>query len=154
LVVLLAMFALYRTTAPAPPEAAEPTTTTATTTTTHQTAPPRFMNEVGHCSEASKIAVANVILNRVDSANFPNTVKEVVYAKNQFSAAYGSLKPDKSTRAAVRKALDGEDNSMGAVYYYAPRYVHDRQVIAWFEGLHYLFELDGQRYFKIRRNCK
>ncbi len=160
MVVLLAMFALYRTTAPAPPEAAEPTTTTATTTTTHQTAPPRFtdeeismielvvMNEVGHCSEASKIAVANVILNRVDSANFPNTVKEVVYAKNQFSAAYGSLKPDKSTRAAVRKALDGEDNSMGAVYYYAPRYVSNRRVREWFESLHFCFELDGQRYFK------
>ena len=133
------------------------TTTSTTTITPTTTAPPRFtdeeismielvvMNEVGHCSEASKIAVANVILNRVDSANFPNTVKEVVYAKNQFSAAYGSLKPDKSTRAAVKKALNGEDNSMGAVYYYAPRYTG---TIAWFEGLEFCFELEGQRFFK------
>jgi len=133
------------------------TTTTITTTTTTTSTTQRFtakeisliehivMNEVGHCSEQSKIAVANVILNRLDSPDFPDTVREVVYAPRQFSAVYGTLKPDKHTQEAVKKALNGEDNSMGAVYYYAPRYTG---TIAWFESLEFLFELDGQRYFK------
>mgnify|MGYP000879915566 CR=1 FL=1 len=133
------------------------TTTTITTTTTTTSTTQRFtakeisliehivMNEVGHCSEQSKIAVANVILNRLDSPGFPDTVREVVYAPRQFSAVYGTLKPDKHTQEAVKKALNGEDNSMGAVYYYAPRYTG---TIAWFEGLEFLFELEGQRFFK------
>jgi spore germination cell wall hydrolase CwlJ-like protein len=103
------------------------------------------MNEVGHCSEASKIAVANVILNRLASPDFPDTVREVVYAPRQFTAVHGTLKPDKHTREAVKKALNGEDNSKGAVYYYAPRYTGR---IDWFERLEFLFELEGQRFFK------
>jgi spore germination cell wall hydrolase CwlJ-like protein len=133
------------------------TTTTITTTTTTTTTQPRFnaedialiehivMNEVGHCSEESKIAVANVILNRLASPQFPDTVREVIYAPRQFSAVYGKLKPDKHTKRAVQKAINGEDNSKGAVYYYAPRYTGK---IAWFEGLEFCFELEGQRFFK------
>ena len=103
------------------------------------------MNEVGHCSEESKIAVANVILNRLASPQFPDTVREVIYAPRQFSAVYGKLKPDKHTKRAVQKAINGEDNSKGAVYYYAPRYTGK---IAWFEGLEFCCEWEGQRFFK------
>ena len=41
--------------------------------------------EAGYDNYNGKLAVANVILNRVKSSRYPNTVKAVVYQKNQFS---------------------------------------------------------------------
>ena len=105
------------------------------------------MNEVGDCSEASKIAVANIVLNRWKSKEFPDTIKEIVYAKGQFTCSF-SKQPNKSTKAAVQKALEGVDNSKGALYYYAPKYVKARYIIRWFESLDFCFELEGQRFFK------
>jgi len=105
------------------------------------------MNEVGDCSEASKIAVANIVLNRWKSKEFPDTIKEIVYAKGQFTCSF-SKQPNESTKAAVQKALEGVDNSKGALYYYAPKYVKARYIIRWFESLDFCFELEGQRFFK------
>lgn len=48
--------------------------------------------ESGNQDSKGKRLVVDVILNRVDSDKFPNTVKEVIYAKNQFSTVTdGSL---------------------------------------------------------------
>lgn len=41
--------------------------------------------EAGNQSFEGRQAVAGVILNRVDSSHFPNTIEEVLYQKNQFS---------------------------------------------------------------------
>ncbi|QUH22124.1 cell wall hydrolase [Alkaliphilus sp. B6464] len=57
-----------------------------------------------------KIAVANVVFNRVRSNDFPNTVKEVILQKGQFSPINnGSIKnkPSQETKDAVEKALEG-----------------------------------------------
>ncbi len=43
--------------------------------------------EAGGESYEGKIAVANVVINRVRSVKFPNSIHEVVYAKNQFTPA-------------------------------------------------------------------
>ena len=72
-----------------------------------------------------KMLVANVILNRVKSSQFPDTVKEVVFQKNgrttQFSpiadGRYWSVSISKSTREAVERVLNGEDESQGALYH-------------------------------------
>lgn len=107
--------------------------------------------EVGGCSEESKLAVANVIINRVQSPRFANTLKGVMTAKSQFTAIsnYYSKKrtPTESTIDCVNRALYGEDNSNGAVYFYSAKYC-SASTIAWFESLTFCLEIDGQRYFK------
>ncbi len=46
--------------------------------------------EAGNQSQKGRVAVGNVIINRVMDSRFPNTVKAVVYAKNQFTAVTGA----------------------------------------------------------------
>lgn len=110
-----------------------------------------LQNEVGSLSENSKLAVANVILNRVKSSSFPNTITGVLTASNQFTAItnyYSKVNPPtQSTINCAQRALNGEDNSCGAVYYYAPQYCGG-STAQWFESLSFCMELDGQRFFK------
>jgi len=57
-----------------------------------------------------KVAVANVVLNRVKSEKFPNTIKEVIYERNQFSPIRdGRIKntPSEESKLAVKMALEG-----------------------------------------------
>lgn len=69
-----------------------------------------------------KIAVTNVILNRLRSANFPDTIKEVIYQKSQFSPVHnGRLKrvtADEETIAAVNEALNGRKEVTDDTYYF------------------------------------
>jgi spore germination cell wall hydrolase CwlJ-like protein len=46
--------------------------------------------EAGNQSQKGRVAVGNIILNRVKDSRFPSTVKSVVYAKNQFTAVTGA----------------------------------------------------------------
>ncbi len=68
-----------------------------------------------------KVAVAAVILNRVKSYLFPNTVAGVVYEPWQFSCVgnwmFNSM-PDSDSYAAARDALNGWDPTGGALYYW------------------------------------
>ena len=109
------------------------------------------MHEVGYCSEESKIAVTHLILNRVESELFPDTVYEVLHQKGQFGAIHNyydnELPVDEETSKTVRAAIEsGSDHE--AVFYYAPKYTNDKKTAAWFESLDFQFEIDGQRYFK------
>ncbi len=109
-------------------------------------------HEVGNCSEQSKIAVANVILNRVRSDSFPNSIYDVLTESDQFTAVFsyydGSVVPSENTRECALRALSGEDNTNGAVYYYAPQYCCDPNTVSWFESMTLCYEVDGQRFFK------
>mgnify|MGYP006276810881 FL=1 len=70
-----------------------------------------------------KIAVGAVILNRVQSPQFPDTVYGVIYQEGQFSAVKDGqikLKPDQEAYKAAKKALAGEDPSQNAMYFYNP----------------------------------
>lgn len=110
-----------------------------------------LQGEVGNCSEESKIAVANVIINRVKSPAFPDSIEGVLTQANQFTAINGYYNrtnpPSDNTIECARRALGGEDNSNGAIYYYAPQYCSG-STAAWFESLTFCLEIDGQRYFK------
>lgn len=71
-----------------------------------------------------QIAVAAVILNRIDHADFPDSVRGVIYQENAFTAVEDGqihLKPDQEAVKAVEKAIQGEDPTHGAVYYYNPK---------------------------------
>ena len=82
--------------------------------------------ESGYESYEGQLAVANVILNRVASSDFPDTIKSVIYAGRQFPPAHNGLldkaKPNASVLKATKDALNGKDNVEGAVYFFNPKY--------------------------------
>lgn len=69
-----------------------------------------------------KVAVANVVLNRLRSANFPNTITDVIYQKHQFSpVANGRLKrvtPNEETIRSVEAALRGHKEVADDTYFF------------------------------------
>ncbi|MFD0698321.1 spore cortex-lytic enzyme [Paenibacillus sp. GCM10027628] len=70
-----------------------------------------------------QVAVAAVILNRVKSASFPNTVSGVIFQPGAFTAVADGqiwLTPSESTKKAVRDALGGWDPTGGCIYYFNP----------------------------------
>ncbi len=69
-----------------------------------------------------QVAVAAVVLNRMRSYKFPNSVRGVVYQENQFSSVpkLPYIQPSESCRRAVVEALNGIDPSNGALYFYNP----------------------------------
>ncbi len=72
---------------------------------------------------AGQVAVAAVILNRVDSASFPNTVSGVIFEPRAFTAVSDGqiwLEPDDQSEEAVLDAMNGWDPSGQAIYYFNP----------------------------------
>ena len=71
-----------------------------------------------------QVAVAAVVLNRVASSSFPNTISGVIYQRNAFTCVNnGSINntPDSSCIRAALDALNGWDPTGGCLYYYNPR---------------------------------
>ncbi|MBR0153456.1 MAG: cell wall hydrolase [Lachnospiraceae bacterium] len=77
--------------------------------------------EAGDQSLKGRIMVANVVLNRVASSRFPNTIRAVIYQSGQFSPVrsgrINTVKPDATTIKAVDEALTGADYSNGALFF-------------------------------------
>ncbi|MDR6243369.1 cell wall hydrolase [Paenibacillus hunanensis] len=69
-----------------------------------------------------KVAVANVVLNRLRSANFPDTIKGVLYQKYQFSPVsngrFERVTPNADSVKAVREALQGRKEVPDNTYYF------------------------------------
>ena len=111
------------------------------------------MSEVGYCDEQLKLAIANVIINRVKSDRFPDTVYEVLHQKNQFGAIDNyytkRLVPDESVIDCVKRALSGEGGYIvnGATFYYTPG-VSSAKAAQWFESLCYCATVGNGRFFK------
>ncbi len=108
--------------------------------------------EAGGCDMKGKILVANVILNRVESDEFPDTITDVVYEKRQFSpVSNGSInrcKVEQETVEAVDRALAGEDYSEGALFFMNRR-ASSGSNVRWFDThLDYLFQHGGHEFFK------
>jgi N-acetylmuramoyl-L-alanine amidase len=88
-------------------------------------------------SYTGQVAVGAVVLNRVDSSSFPDTVSGVVYQKGAFSAVTDSnwsVTPDSTAKKAAQDAINGWDPSGGALYYYNPaktsnKWIRSRPVI-------------------------
>ena len=71
-----------------------------------------------------QVAVAAVLLNRVKSSSFPNTVAGVVYQSGAFDCVSDgqiNLTPNQSAYNAARDALNGWDPTYGCLFYYNPR---------------------------------
>lgn len=68
-----------------------------------------------------QVAVAAVILNRVKSPDFPNTIAGVIYQPWAFTAVHDgqiNLEPDATAYSAAQDALNGWDPTYGCLYYY------------------------------------
>ena len=70
-----------------------------------------------------QVAVGAVVLNRVKSSSFPNTISGVIYQSGAFDAVKDgqiNLSPDSTVKKAAQDALNGWDPSNGAIYYFNP----------------------------------
>lgn len=81
--------------------------------------------EAGYESYEGQLAIANIILNRVEDSRFPGTIRDVIYSGKQFPPAHNGLldksEPNASVLRAVRDALDGKNNIEDAVYFFNPK---------------------------------
>ncbi len=74
-------------------------------------------------SYTGQVAVGAVVLNRVKSSSFPNTISGVIYQSGAFDAVSDgqiNLTPDSTAKKAAQDALNGWDPSYGAIYYFNP----------------------------------
>lgn len=72
-----------------------------------------------------QVAVGAVILNRVKSTNFPNTIAGVIYQKGQFSCVTDgqfdvAIEENSTVYKAAEEAMNGSDPTNGALYFYNP----------------------------------
>ncbi len=74
-------------------------------------------------SYVGQVAVGAVVLNRIKSPSFPNTMAGVIYQRYAFTAVDDgqiNLTPNATAKKAAQDALNGWDPSYGALYYYNP----------------------------------
>ncbi|GLB60491.1 cell wall hydrolase [Cytobacillus sp. NCCP-133] len=84
-----------------------------------------------------KVAVADVVLNRVEHEQFPDTVKDVIYQKNAFEPVQnGSINEPASNEAvqAVETALVDKEKNVELLYFYNPetatsQWIFSREVV-------------------------
>lgn len=114
----------------------------------------KFMiqTEAGSKSLEHKIALAELVLNRVNSHRFPNTVDAVLNSPGQFNTmgrfdGAGDFAANQTTEEAVGLVLSGKapDYAKGALFFCNPTYAYGMD---WFENcLTFLFELEGHNFY-------
>lgn len=80
--------------------------------------------ESGNQPLAGKIAVGNVVLNRVADSRFPNTVYDVVFQHKQFTPVSNGtiyLEPNAESVIAAKLCLDGANTVGNSLYFVNPR---------------------------------
>lgn len=89
---------------------------------------------------AGKVAVATVVLNRVDNSNFPSSIRDVIYQIENGHYAFSPVangeinKPaDADSKKAVQEALSFRGQGNGSLYFYNPKtstskWIFSRQV--------------------------
>ncbi len=88
-------------------------------------------------SYKGQVAVAAVILNRVKSSKFPNSIAGVIYQPGAFSVVNDgqiNLSPNDSALKAAKDAMNGYDPTGGCIYYYNPaktsnKWIRSRPII-------------------------
>lgn len=72
---------------------------------------------------SGQVAVGAVVLNRVKSSSFPNTISAVIYQPYAFTCVSDgqiNMTPDSTAVSAAKDAMNGWDPSYGSLYYYNP----------------------------------
>lgn len=111
--------------------------------------------EAGGEDLIGKMLVANVVLNRVEHEDFPDTINEVIFQENEGVAQFSPISDGRfyqvhiseQTVEAVNQVLQGADNSQGALYF-AARKSANQEYMKWFdENLNRLFAHGGHEFF-------
>ena len=73
-----------------------------------------------------QVAVGAVVMNRVKSSQFPNTISAVIYQKGQFSCVKDGqfnkpIEEGSTVYKAAKEAISGVDPTNGALYFYNPK---------------------------------
>ncbi len=84
-----------------------------------------------------QVAVGAVVLNRVKSSSFPNTISGVIYQPYAFTCVNDgqiNLAPNQTAMNAARDAMNGWDPTYGCLYYYNPKvatssWIYSRQTV-------------------------
>jgi len=80
-----------------------------------------------------QVAVGAVILNRVRSSSFPNSISGVIYQSGAFSVVADgqiNLTPDNTAIKAARDAMNGWDPTGGCLYYYNPKKTSNKWMLS------------------------
>lgn len=94
--------------------------------------------EAGNQPYKGKIAVGNVIMNRIDHPKFPDTVEDVVYQRGQFSPVSNGTINNKPSDEAIQAAKDVMDGKRvvneNVLFFYNPdistsRWIFTREVV-------------------------
>ena len=88
-------------------------------------------------SYTGQVAVGAVVLNRVKSSSFPNTISGVIYQPYAFTCVQDgqiNLAPNSTATSAAKDAMNGWDPSYGSLYYYNPaiatsKWIFSRQTV-------------------------
>jgi len=98
-----------------------------------------------------KLAVANVVINRKNSPDFPDTIKDVIFDPSygyQFTPVKnGSIynEPSQDSIRAAREALEGNNNAGGSLYFLNPA----KSGYTWIQANRILFAIIGGHYFYL-----
>lgn len=110
----------------------------------------------------SKQLIANVVLNRVNDPRFPDSIYDVVWQRVDGQAQFSPTSDGRiysctitgTTIEAVERALSGEDESDGALFFFARRSSSGSSV-EWFEeNLVKLYEYGGHEFFTFKDDKK
>ncbi|MCL2425335.1 MAG: cell wall hydrolase [Oscillospiraceae bacterium] len=105
--------------------------------------------------EKGQTLIVNVIFNRIDSPNYPDTVTCVIFEMGAFADTvrddFNTVTPSDHTISAINRALDGIDYSLGATHFRSLRgitpYVWHEAAVR--EGrLTFLFDHGGHRFYR------
>jgi spore germination cell wall hydrolase CwlJ-like protein len=102
-----------------------------------------------------KMNIVSVILNRVLSEDFPNTIYGVIFQESdghyQFSPIldkrYWKVEISKDTIKAVKKVLKNGDSTDGALYFMNPQDVENKSTLSWINNLEFIFTDDIGHHF-------
>ena len=95
-----------------------------------------------------QVAVGAVIINRILSNEFPDTVRGVIYQRNQFTAVSDGqihYTPNNTAYRAAREALNGMDPTLGSLYYYNPKTAKNK---AWFNTRKFVVSIGAHVFAK------
>ena len=94
-----------------------------------------------------QVAIGGVVLNRVKSSEFPNTISGVIYQSGAFTPVQNgqiNLEPDSTARKAAQDAMNGWDPSYGSLFYFNP----DTATNKWIWSRPYVTTIGKHRFCK------
>ncbi len=115
-------------------------------------------SETGYCEDKAQLAVAHTVINRLSNPIYPNTIKEILTQRAQYTCVQnyytGNMRPGleiggeayNHTMQLIHQAWEEWDFTHGAVAYYNPHMIGWN---AWFEQYECVYEDQYGRFFKV-----